>query len=260
MYTPHIHFAEQGTGPTVIWLHGYGEDHRIWPDFLAPFSASYRNIFPDLPGFGQSEQMAGEMNLAKVAQRLVAWINELGIESAIWVGHSMGGYIALEILKQYPGKVKGLCLLHSHVYSDSPEGQMRRQKAMDFILQHGSAAYAKELIPKLFAEHNRTRLSEVIETLMERMSTFSASSLAEGQRAMKNRGDHQQTLKAASVPIGFVLGELDELFPYENALKQTHLATHSIVHLLPEVGHMGMWEDRSITQKALMNVLEGMKA
>lgn len=259
MMLSYVHYTERGFGPTIIWLHGYGEDQRIWPNFLEPFYDQYRCIMPDLPGFGQSALMEGEMNLAKVAKRLVAWTDELNIESAIWMGHSMGGYIGAEILHQFPEKVDGLCLVHSHVFSDTPDVKVRRRKAMEFILEHGSTVYAKELIPKLFSEYNRERLKGVVDELIERVSGFSAQTLAEGQRAMMNRVDHQQTLRDAKVPIGFVLGELDELFSYELAVQQTHLADHSIVHLLPEVGHMGMWEDRNRTQLALIDVLNSMQ-
>ena len=101
-------FIQKGEGLPIIFLHGFCSDSSVWNDLLASFSNEYI-VCIDLPGFGKSDfqencfipEMAGIVN---------AVLKELKIEKCILVGHSMGGYVALEFAKQFPTVISGLCL------------------------------------------------------------------------------------------------------------------------------------------------------
>src|SRR5210317_1502910 len=93
-----IYYKISGEGKPVILLHGFCEDHRIWDSI-------YRNIPGrilrfDLPGFGRSQAISS-VNLNECAHLISRIIKKLGFNKYILFGHSMGGYIGLEILKNY---------------------------------------------------------------------------------------------------------------------------------------------------------------
>ena len=84
---------------TVVLLHGYLESLDVWDEFTALLAPSLRVVALDLPGHGVSE-IKGEIHTMEfLADTVHAALDTLGIERAILVGHSMGGYVALEFLR-----------------------------------------------------------------------------------------------------------------------------------------------------------------
>ncbi|MGH7658547.1 MAG: alpha/beta fold hydrolase, partial [Gemmatimonadales bacterium] len=88
----------EGSGPAVLFIHGYPLDHRIWDPQLNGLEG-WRRIAPDLRGFGHSPAPAGVTGLADYAADLGATLDALEVEQAVVVGLSMGGYIAFECLR-----------------------------------------------------------------------------------------------------------------------------------------------------------------
>lgn len=95
--------------PPVLFVHGAGGSHQHWLHQVRdlPHSSSYA---PDLPGHGRS-QGAGRDSIASYGDWLITFLDTLGLERAVWVGHSMGGAIALDAALRYPARVAGLGLI-----------------------------------------------------------------------------------------------------------------------------------------------------
>ena len=91
----HLHYSEAGYGMPILLVHGFPFDNRIWAAQLGELGATYRVIAPDLRGFGQSAAPDNGYSMDDFAADLVMLLDRLGIERAVWVGHSMGGYITL---------------------------------------------------------------------------------------------------------------------------------------------------------------------
>ena len=93
-----VGFTEQGKGTPIILLHGFCEDSRMWDDFLTQFPRR-RIIRIDLPGFGQTE-LQEEHTISAMTHCVKAVIDHLDIKKCIIIGHSMGGYVSLDFVKQ----------------------------------------------------------------------------------------------------------------------------------------------------------------
>ncbi|HEV2673292.1 MAG TPA: alpha/beta fold hydrolase [Aliidongia sp.] len=97
--------------PALVFLHGFGGDLLTWHFCLVAFSSRFRVIALDLPGHGRSTMDVGRGTLAE----MVAWIDQalaaLGIETADFVGHSMGGKIAIALALAHPSRVRSLSLI-----------------------------------------------------------------------------------------------------------------------------------------------------
>ncbi len=107
-----IWFAGQRSrraAPTAILLHGAGGSHLSFADELRRLAA-WQAILPDLPGHGRSAG-AGHSQIADYALDMLALLDALEIESALLVGHSMGGAIAQWLALEHGDRVDGLVLL-----------------------------------------------------------------------------------------------------------------------------------------------------
>ena len=108
-----IFYTDEGEGLPIIFIHGFCETHELWSDFIYPFTKTNRVITLDLPGFGQSPLPSGETTIDSIGLIMIKWLMNIGVSKAIFVGHSLGGYVALSIANQNPGIIGGLCLFHS---------------------------------------------------------------------------------------------------------------------------------------------------
>jgi 3-oxoadipate enol-lactonase len=107
-----LNYEATGEGPPVVFVHGFTLDMRMWDDQMTPFAASHRVVRYDLRGFGASAPpMVGEAY--SHADDLHALLGHLGIEQAVIVGLSMGGWVAQELTLKYPASVRALVLVDS---------------------------------------------------------------------------------------------------------------------------------------------------
>ena len=135
-----LHYEESGSGAAVVLLHGYPLDHTLWRAQIAALSDAYRVIAPDLRGHGASPAPEGDYSMDLLAADVAALLDRLGVERAVWVGHSMGGYVALAALRTMPHRVTGLVLCASHPLADSPDKAASRRESAKQALRDQSVA------------------------------------------------------------------------------------------------------------------------
>jgi pimeloyl-ACP methyl ester carboxylesterase len=99
--------------PHIIWAHGWGQNHEILLPLANSFTNFTNNWLIDLPGFGNSKQPDSIWGSQEYTNAIADWIsNHLPPNSIkIWVGHSFGGKIGINLAAQYPKLINGLFLI-----------------------------------------------------------------------------------------------------------------------------------------------------
>jgi len=95
----------------VVWLHGWGQDHRALLPLAGFFSDVAENYLIDLPGFGQSALPNEAWDSADYAKSVAEWLQTLDKKPTIIIGHSFGCRVGLQMAVQYPELVSGLILI-----------------------------------------------------------------------------------------------------------------------------------------------------
>jgi pimeloyl-ACP methyl ester carboxylesterase len=108
-----VHVVEQGSGPTIIFIHGLGFSTYMWEhDYFPLFSKNHHVLAIDLFGFGFSDRLIGEnYGFDLWEKQILAVIDLLEIEKAVLVGHSMGGAICSLLAANYPERFSKLVIL-----------------------------------------------------------------------------------------------------------------------------------------------------
>jgi pimeloyl-ACP methyl ester carboxylesterase len=111
--TTKLHYVDQGQGPAIVMVHGLaGNLHNFTYGLASPLAKNYRVICVDRPGCGYSERPGyADSSLEAQADTLALLLDHLAIESAVFVGHSLGGAISLAMAQKHPQKVKALALI-----------------------------------------------------------------------------------------------------------------------------------------------------
>jgi pimeloyl-ACP methyl ester carboxylesterase len=237
----------------TILIHGYAFDHRIWYPLELAFEG-HRVTYLSLPGFNL-EPVIEPYTIAELAKKYWAHLDDIKREQVNLVGHSMGGYVCVEMMAQQPSRVSSLTLVHSHVFEDSPQKKEGRSDAMNDIITNGREGFATKLITSLFADADKS--SSLVKKLIRRGLQYDDNAWFFGMQAMRSRRDHTETLKAAQVPVLMLMGEADKSVPVELALKQASLADRTSIHIYPGVGHLGMYENTKQLLVDLIQFFEG---
>jgi pimeloyl-ACP methyl ester carboxylesterase len=117
-----IYYEETGAGEAVVFLHGYTGSGRDWTSQVAAVSPEYRAITMDCRGHGRSGAPTAEddYSIKIFSEDVHALLDELEIEKCCLVGHSMGGFMALQFVLDHPDRVQALVLV------DTSSGEFER--------------------------------------------------------------------------------------------------------------------------------------
>ncbi|MFD3407322.1 alpha/beta hydrolase [Aquirufa sp. HETE-83D] len=221
----------------LVFLHGFGEDERVWADFLPFHTFSFPTI---CPAYATWTDCA---TLADYARKIVSFLPSDG--PFILVGHSMGGYIALEIASQFPELIQKVVMLHSTFVADAAEKKVNRDRTADLLAKKGTSFFIGPFLPNLFGPAFSDM--ELLANLAERYRTLPAEGLIAATRAMRDRKDFTSFVQQITIPFLFILGEQDALISPESI---TRFVTKSVV-ILPNVGHQGTYEAPEAVAEAI---------
>ncbi|QEC40473.1 alpha/beta fold hydrolase [Pseudobacter ginsenosidimutans] len=245
------YYRKAGKGTAVVLVHGFAEDSQGWGLQQEFLQQHFTVIVPDLPGSGHSTATSTEWSMEMFADGIHAILEEEQIQTAIIIGHSMGGYISLAFAEKYPQQLLGLGLFHSTAMADSEERKNIRRRGIEFIQEHGAPKFLEQATPNLFAEETRQQNPQLVQQITDRYAGFSAQSLISYYEAMIRRPDRTALLQNISRPVLFVIGQYDATIPPDAVLPQTYLPSFSFVEILNHSGHMGMLEETARANQLL---------
>ena len=237
-----IKYSAYGNGTPLVLLHGFCEDRTIWNGIYPAFTDDHSILIPDLPGFGQSAHPTIGFSIADIAEQVAEWLASLNVEPAIVIGHSLGGYITLELAKRSPHLLAGIGLFHSTAYADTEEKKDTRNKVIAFVESNGVKAFADSFAAQLFYVKNRARLGKEIENVRQTAGETILKTLIGYTKAMRDRSDRSDVLRNFSKPILFLAGDQDTSVPIDKSKEQIPLIQNGTTHILKDTGHMGMFE------------------
>ena len=203
-----VEIREAGGGPAVVLLHGYPLDGAMWSAVARALSARFRVVKPDLPGRGDNPAPApgGIEGYADFVEAVLAALPPpVGL-----AGFSMGGYVALALMKRGPESVRALALVDTRAAADDVAGKAKRGEAIAALRAHGVAPVADEMVGRLlFAESlGRPDLVERVRRIILRQKP---ETLESDLTAMRDRPDSTDFLKQIAVPTLIVVGEHDAI-------------------------------------------------
>lgn len=248
-----IAYSETGKGTTVVLLHGFLENSTMWDFHIKELAQKHHVITIDLLGHGKTECLGYIHTMEDQADMVHAVLHHLKIRKAVFVGHSMGGYVALAFSELYPDSIKGLVLLNSTTYADDHERKINRNRAIKMAHKEYTSL-VQISISNLFSADNRDHIiTEIEQVKVEALKTPLQGYIA-AQEGMKIRKNREQLLHLTSYPKLLILGEKDGVLNYEDNIKQIEGTNVKLVSF-PD-GHMSHIENREELGKVLNDFLK----
>lgn len=241
-------YTRHGNGSPLVLLHGFPLDHHLWDEVVPLLDRTFDVITPDLRGFGESTILDTQPSMDDYASDIAGLLDQLQIQKAAIVGHSMGGYIALAFARLYPDRVSGLGLVSSQVLADAPERKEGRYKSAADVEANGIGSVVEAMAPKFTSDE---KLQAYARASMERQQP---AAYIGALKAMAERLDSTPLLASFQYPIVVIHGDSDSLIPIDRAREVRVAISQAHVVEIPGAGHMPMMEASQKTAEALKHL------
>lgn len=237
---------DEGDGPVAVLLHAFPCDGRLWDAQAAALvGAGWRVIVPDLPGFGESDPLAGPPSLPAVADAVIAMIDERSIDRCVLGGVSLGGYVAMAVLAKRPDLAAAVVLADTKATADAPAARENRLRLAEMCEQapdQTARILEQSVLPGLLGDTTRATRPAVVDRVRGWLASVPAESVAWYQRAMADRPDSLGVLAGLEVPALVVWGDEDAL----SSRAEQDLMLGSLVHgdlcVVEGAGHLALVE------------------
>jgi len=240
--------------PAILLIHGHPFNCSMWQPQIDFLKADYRVVVPNLRGYGQSSLANGsrETRLETFAADNLALMDALGVRKFVLGGLSLGGQIALEIVRQAPERVEALLLCDTFASLDSSAGKQWRFMMADRLEREGMEAFAREELTRMITPANAERLPDVAAHVMKMMTTTLPAGAAAALRGRAQRIDYIPMLREIRVPTLVIVGQEDFHTPVELMRRELSEGIAGAKFVIIEgAGHMPNLEQSKVFNEVL---------
>ena len=245
-----VAYRSAGSGPVIVLVHGITSTSATWARVMPYLAERFTVIAPDLLGHGESAKPRGDYSLGAYASGVRDILVALGHDRATFVGHSLGGGIAMQLAYQFPERCERLVLVSS--------GGLGRELS---LLLRAAALPGSEVVLPLIASPRLMDIGRALGRGLERLGLKAGTDIAEMARGHASLSDRDaraafvHTLRtmvdpggqrvnamdrlylAENVPFLLIWGARDSVIPVEHAYAAHDLVKSSRLEVFPDAGH-----------------------
>ena len=243
-----LHYQIVGSGPLVVCLHGFLESSKMWKT-IDWDKLGLQALLIDLPGHGKSSfsPLKDSPCLSYPVNEVFCLLNKLEIKEYNIIGHSLGGYISLELKKIDPRCKKNI-LLNSNYWTDNKEKKKDRIRVADIVFKSKNL-FLKQAVPALFSNPKKNK--KAIISLLDLASNYSSESMAYFSLAMRNRIDNSKNIDSNDF---IIQGKKDPILN-ETLLNDCQKLYGNRLYIEERSGHMTLYENPSFIQNTIKEIL-----
>jgi abhydrolase domain-containing protein 6 len=254
---PYLEGGPRGGVPLLL-VHGFGGDKDNWAMIAPHLTDRYHVIIPDLVGFGDNARdHDASYDIKAQTDRLIAFMDAIGVEKAHIVGNSMGGWIALQAALDHPGRLATLTLMNSAGVNGAEQSALQQMPRTDKSpLVPENVGDLKRLMA-FIAHKPRSIPGRFMDVVFEDRSQHSAlldkifwTIVADGdERPLNDR------LGEVTVPTLIIWGRHDQLIHVSCVAELQKGIAGSEAVIFEDVGHVPMLEKPGATAAVLRRFL-----
>ena len=258
-----LYYEETGEGETMVFLHGYTGSSQDWANQIPSVSKKYRALAMDSRGHGRSEAPTEEEDYSvKIfSEDVYALLLKLGIEKCCLVGHSMGGFMALQFVLDHPEIIKALVLVDtsSGEFEVAPGYPDLRAKLDELARNDGmEAAFEYDAANNPMRIERFEKHPELKEVTRRKMMSTSVDGYIYVARTFGKWEPVTNRLNEIGVPTLIFWGEEDTPFLKASQILRDNIAGAKLV-TMSGVGHNPHEEAPELFNATLLRFLSTIK-
>jgi pimeloyl-ACP methyl ester carboxylesterase len=214
----------------------------------------------DFPGFGKMPFDENIHTMEGYAAYTYQILSDLNINQGTIVGLSMGGYIGLHLLKNYPSIVRALVLANSRATADAVQTPEKRLKLIGDLSKSGDLRPVIDShLPKFITSQTRSIKPNLVDILEEMVKESTIEGIISAQEAMAQRPDYTEYLKNAHIPVLLIAADKDEFVPLTEYRHLAALIPGARLNIIDNCAHLSNLEQADKFNHILWNFLSDYK-
>ena len=258
-----IRYDEYGTNNPyhILFIHGLGSSSLVWRDFPEALSRRYHTIAIDLIGFGESDKPREDYTISFFSHFIYDFINEMGFgpkEKISIIGHSLGGYVAIDFAIKNRERVDKLILFDSSGLLKKPtpllSDYIHAVKTTDSILRRDRIT---KVLGKLYSDPSRL-LPVIVDFFIYYIEKPGAIDAFESAyvNSTSTSIDSNQIRKLENLRCLIIWGERDKLIPVSFAEQFNQLLSIAEIEVIKDAGHAPFVEKPAIVYQRILDFLK----
>ena len=243
------------SGQTVVLLHAFPFDARLWaPQADALTAVGWRVHVPNLPGFGGTELLLGAPSIDSVADAILADLDHRGIDRAVLGGISLGGYVAMAMLRKSPEIFAAAICCDTKASADTElarENRFRMAKAVTDNPQECGRILQQSMLTGLLGQVTRDTRPELVEQVAGWLTDADPRTVAWYQQAMADRAGSLEVLGELDIPVLVMWGAEDTMSPAADQMAMLQVLRSGQEVKISGAGHLSIVEHPAATARAI---------
>ena len=250
-----ISYAVTGSGPWLVLSNSLATNRHMWDPQLEELAARFTVLTYDTRGHGKSGVGDGDFDFTTLAGDVVALMDELGIDTARFMGLSLGGMTGLALALEHPGRFDRVTCCDAR--ADAPDGYRAMWDANIALAEaDGMAAVAEATLPRWFSDSYREDPANApsLESVREMILTTDAKGYILAARCLQGL-DYLKSLDQIQIPAQFITGELDPAASVAVMQDMADRVPNAKLHVVPGAAHLSNLERPTAFLEAALTTL-----
>lgn len=253
-----ISFEDVGAGPPVVLSHSFLCSGKMWREQVPSLARSYRVLNLDFRGHGGSSEVTHPFSLYDAVSDVVAVLDDLGIEKAVWCGLSVGGMVALRAALTCPDRVEALILLDTDAGAEVLPRKLK-YRGMGVVARiSGVGPLLSPIARLMFGATTRRENARLVAEWKREFSTVHIPSILRGLQALMQRDSLLSRLPEIAAPTLVLVGEEDRSLPPPLSRRIHDSLRDSRFVQIPSAGHLSALEQPVAVTESLLSFLEAL--
>lgn len=246
-----VHYEVFGRGRPVLFLHGWLGSWRYWFPTIEVVSEHFRTYSFDFWGFGDSQRKQTQESIQAYSDQVIRFLDALGIDRVMVVGHSMGGMVALKTALSYPDRIMRVATVGAPIDGDSLSWLLKLTDRPFFADAFARMPWLRRNLFRFFlGETSDPAVSEMIDDSVK----SSANTLRYAVSSMW-RTDLRPELPRLRVPSLIVHGGRDDIVNPNQADLFEQVPSAQVM-MMPRSRHFPFLDEAEIFNDVLVRFLK----
>jgi pimeloyl-ACP methyl ester carboxylesterase len=249
------HYEVSGSGPAIVLTHSFLCDGALFRHQVAALERTHRVINIDLRGHGRSGPSDSPFDIYDLVDDVLAVLDAEGVERAIWVGLSIGGFLSLRAALTRPERVRALVLIDSDAGSESAWKKVKYTLMKWGLRTIGPRLIVPAVMPIMFGETTLRTRPEIRDEYFRRFLELRVPSISHGIDAITGRDDILGRLKEIDCPTLVLVGAEDRALPAWKSRRLAGGIRGAELVVIPGAGHLSAVEQPEAVTDAIAGFL-----
>lgn len=241
---------------TLVLLHAFPLNARMWEPQFALADAGWRIIAPHLPAMDGGIGETPVTSFDDAAGQVIDLLDSLHVDEAVIGGVSMGGYLTFALFRHAARYFRGMVLADTRPQADTPEGKEGRVRMQALLAEKGPAAVVDEMMPKLLAPDTIRTRPDLVERVRSLVLANPPEAIAGAITALMTRSDSTPLLAKIECPTLVIVGEHDTLTPPALSRDMQRAIASAELVTIDGAGHLSNLERPDLFNAALARFLD----